>query len=200
MKKALLILPILLFSLPITIGLILLATHLSNKPKPEVMLVQVQSRNLVKSPVDQYHAAAQTKIDVLASVGKEDSRPIIIDNFLSRHKSPMVGLGQTFVDAADRYGLDYRLLPAIAFQESTLGKRMPKGSHNAWGWAVYTGETSGAKFKSWEQAINTVAQGLKADYIDRGLASTEAIMTRYSVSEGDWAFGVNFAIEEMTPK
>ena len=89
---------------------------------------------------------------------------------------------------------------AIAFQESTLGKKMPKNSHNAWGWAIYTGTNSGAKFHDWKFAIETVAKGLKTDYIDRGLNTPEAIMTRYTDSDGSWAFGVNFAIEEMTPK
>lgn len=158
------------------------------------------SRNLVESPIDNYYAKSSASSNILAAVGKSDSRPVIVDNFLAGHRSPMKGLGGVFVRVADKYGLDYRLMPAIAFQESILGKRIPKGSHNAWGWAIYTGESSGAKFKNWVHAIETVAQGLKSDYIDRGLTTPETIMTRYSDSEGSWAFGVRFAINEMTPK
>jgi len=45
-----------------------------------------------------------------------------------------------------------------------------------------------------------VGKGIKNNYISRGLETPEAIMTRYTDSDGAWAFGVNFAIEEMTPK
>lgn len=158
------------------------------------------SKNLIASPIDGYYASAQVKSNTLAAVGKSDSRPVIVDNFLAKHNSPMSGLGSVFVSTADKYGLDYRLMPAIAFQESTLGKKIPRNSHNAWGWAIYTGANSGAKFKDWVHAIDVVAEGLKTDYIDRGLTTPEAIMTRYSDSDGSWAFGVNFAINEMTPQ
>src|SRR3972149_11005098 len=200
MKKGLLVIPILLFLLPLVTGLVLATLYFRKLQVPvEIRLLKVQSQNLVKSPIDQYYASAQSKVNVLAAVGRSDGRPVIVDNFLARHKSPRSGMGYVFVAAADQYGIDYRLLPAIAFQESTLGKYMPKGSHNAWGWAIYTGEASGARFKNWEQAIYTVAEGLKSDYIDRGLQTTEAIMTRYTDSEGTWAFGVNFAIAQMSP-
>lgn len=157
-----------------------------------------EGKNLINSPIDSYYSKDTTNTKVLAAVGKGDSRPVIVDNFLARHRSPMVGLGGVFVSVADRYGLDYRLMPAIAFQESTLGKNIPRNSHNAWGWAIYTGENSGAHFRNWTQAIETVAKGLKYDYIDRGLHTPEAIMTRYAdSSDGSWAFGVEFAMEEM---
>lgn len=158
-------------------------------------------KNLVSSPIDNYYTDSGSNSKMLAATGKGDSRTVIVDNFLARHGSPMSGLGTVFVSTADKYGLDYRLLPAIAFQESTLGKFIPRNSHNAWGWAIYTGAQSGAKFKNWQQAIDVVAQGLKYDYIDRGLHTPEAIMGRYADSpDGSWAFGVNFAIDEMTPK
>lgn len=172
---------------------------LSEKETDFSKMVRADGRNSVYSPIGSYNAASSKETPILASVVKGDGRPILIDNFLARHNSPMRGLGATFVMVADKYGLDYRLLPAIAFQESTLGKNMPKGSHNAFGWAVYTGTTSGARFHDWEFAIETVAAGLKKDYIDRGLTSVDAIMTRYTPdSGGAWAFGVNFAMSEMT--
>lgn len=161
----------------------------------------VDGTNKIVSPIDSYYAQSQTGAKTMAAVGRSDSRPVIVDNFLSRHKSPMSGMGAVFVREADKYEIDYRLLPAIAFQESTLGKRIPRDSHNAFGWAIYTGATSGAKFNDWEHAIEVVAKGLKTKYIDQGLNSTESIMSRYTPdSDGSWAFGVNFAIDEMTPK
>src|SRR5690348_9141537 len=50
-----------------------------------------------------------------------DARPQIIERFLKRYDSPMKPhdeYGKKLVDIADKYNLDYRLLPAIAMQES----------------------------------------------------------------------------------
>src|SRR3990172_6773552 len=183
MNKPLLILPI---TTVITITAITLtffnfsalATNNGSQLPPDNF--RVEGRNLVQSPIDNYYAKAQNQDNTLTSIRKSDSRPVIIDNFLAKHNSPMRGLGSTFVSVADKYGIDYRLIPAIAFQESTLGRNMPKNSHNAWGWAIYTGATSGAKFHDWQFAIETVAKGIKTDYIDRGLNTPEAIRTRYT--------------------
>ncbi len=203
MKKGLLFLTFLaLFVLGSTIFLVFtFKAQASKNGSQEIPSnFKVEGKNIVSSPIDRYYAESQNSKSILASVGKSDSRPVIVDNFLAKHNSPMRGLGSVFVSVADKYGIDYRLIPAIAFQESTLGKKMPKNSHNAWGWAIYTGENSGATFRDWHFAIETVGKGLKTDYIDRGLTTPEAIMTRYTDSEGSWAFGVNFAINEMTPK
>ncbi len=203
MKKALLILTILSIIILTTVTLTffnfsVLATKSGSQAIPADF--KVEGQNLVQSPIDGYYAKVQDQGNTLSSIGKSDSRPVIVDNFLARHNSPMQGLGAIFVSVADKYGIDYRLIPAIAFQESTLGKNMPKNSNNAWGWAIYTGANSGARFHNWEFAIETVAKGLKTDYIDRGLTTPEAIMTRYTDSDGSWAFGVNFAMNEMAPK
>ncbi len=204
MKKFLLVAILLLGFISLSLFFLLSAFSITNAETPKTVDLGnffVDGENRIASPINQYYSQAQTSNKTLAAVGRSDSRPVIIDNFLSSHKSPMSGMGAVFVREADKYNIDYRLLPAIAFQESTLGKKIPRGSHNAFGWAIYTGANSGAKFDGWEHAIEVVAKGLKAKYIDQGLATTEAIMTRYTPdSNGSWAFGVNFAIEEMTPK
>src|SRR5688572_4674582 len=63
----------------------------------------------------------------------EDARPHIVANFLERHGSPLKPydhFGQYLVDIADKYELDFRLMPAIAMQESNLCKKIPEGSYN----------------------------------------------------------------------
>lgn len=165
----------------------------------EFNVTKISSQNIINSPINQYYAESQVTSSTRGSVVKSDARPVIVDNFLAANGSPMAGLGTMFVTIADKYSLDWRLLPAIAFQESILGKKMPKGSHNAFGWAIYTGQQSGASFRNWEQALEIVAAGLKENYIDQGLKTPEAIMTRYSPdSDGAWAFGVQFAMNEMS--
>lgn len=127
-----------------------------------------------------------------------DARPHLIEKFLRQYKSPISGHGAYFVEMADKYGVDWKLVAAIAFQESNLGKRIPSGSFNAWGWAVYTGQNSGAAFDSWPHAIETVTRGIARDYYGRGLKTPEQIMTRYTPnSNGSWAEAINFAMEEI---
>ena len=202
MKKLVFACSILIFFLFISVLLVRstsLFLNLKVANAQSSQLFYYQSRNLVSSPINGYYASLEHKGRVVAVASNQDSRPIIIDNFLAANQSPMVGLGNFFVQTADKYQLDWRLLPAIAFQESTLGKNMPAGSHNAFGWAIYTGADSGARFHNWEFAIETVAQGLKKDYVDKGLTSVDAIMSRYTPdSNGSWAFGVKFAMNEMS--
>jgi hypothetical protein len=97
------------------------------------------------------------------------------------------------VDVADKYKLDYRLVPAIAMQESNLCKNLPgklKDSHNCWGFGVYG--TKVTKFDNYNDAINTVTKTLAIQYVGKGLETPEQIMTRYTPgSNGSWANGVN---------
>jgi hypothetical protein len=75
-----------------------------------------------------------------------DERPDRIDAYFTKHTAPLAGYGQTFVTAADSCGMDWRLLPAIAMQESSGGKRMIHNNPFGWG---------GGKipFESFEDAI-----------------------------------------------
>src|SRR3990167_1480972 len=157
----------------------------------------LNSSYLVASPIDTYKSSA-TFPKLETDVKTSDSRQVIVDNFLAKHRSPMAGMGKTLVFVADKYGIDWKLLPAIAFQESNLGKKIPKGSYNAWGWAIFTGANSGANFASWESAIETVAAGIKEKYLSQGLTTPEAIMSRYTPdSDGSWSFAVRVAMDEM---
>lgn len=159
--------------------------------------VFIGASSQTSSPIDEYRSSAK-RPSFSSNLTRDDARPVIVDNFLAKHNSPMTGMGKTFVFTADKYGIDWKLLPAIAFQESNLGKKIPRNSYNAWGWAVYTGKNSGVSFESWEHAIETVAIGIKERYISEGLTTPEAIMTKYTPSnDGSWAFGVRFAMDEM---
>lgn len=110
----------------------------------------------------------------------------------------MQGLGDYFVKIADQYGLDWRLVPAIAQKESGMGKAIPKGSYNAWGWAIFTGKNSGAEFDNWQHGIETVTRGLKNSYLNQGLDTPEKIMTKYTPSsDGSWAADVRFTMDQI---
>ncbi|MEK7472930.1 MAG: hypothetical protein AAB625_02745 [Patescibacteria group bacterium] len=126
-----------------------------------------------------------------------DARPELIRQYLVRYNSPLVGLENFMVTKSDEYGLDYRLIPAIAQQESNLCKIIPDNTYNCWGWGIHSKGTLG--FRSYEEAIKTVMEGLKSEYIDKGLTTPDAIWTKYTPSSpnGAWGKGVNQFMEEM---
>ena len=129
-------------------------------------------------------------------VGAADARPIIIRQYLKKYHSPLSPYADDIFAASQRYRLDYRLLVAIAQQESNLGKKIPSGSYNAWGWGIHSRGTLG--FSNWPEAIETVAKGLRENYLDKGYRTPEEIMTKYTpLSNGSWAFGVNQFMAEM---
>src|SRR3989344_11579 len=127
-----------------------------------------------------------------SSFSSSDARPLIVKNYLRRYSSPLEPFAQYLVDTADKYNLDYRLLPAIAQQESNLCKKIPINSHNFWGFGIYGDLVT--RFDSYPQAIDTVARTVKRDYLDRGLDTPEKIMARYPPPSlekgGPWAKSV----------
>jgi hypothetical protein len=84
-----------------------------------------------------------------------------IDAYLRKQGSPLAGQGQRFVNAGKRHGFDPLLLVAISGAESSFGKNAK--NFNPFGWGPHI------PFKSWGQAIDTVARGLKKGYFDEGL-------------------------------
>jgi len=161
------------------------------------LLIASSSKNIFAAPT----SAGENFGSVLAAVQGGDARPVLVERFLEKYNSPMVGLGKEFVEAADKNNLDWRLLPALAFQESNLGKKIPKGSHNPFGWAIYEGKDAGAYFSSWEEAIAIVAIRMRENYISNGFNTPETIVIKYTSGKDTpaWVFAVRSAMEEIAP-
>lgn len=131
-----------------------------------------------------------------AEIISSDARGPLIDSFLTKYKSPMQGLGEKFVEIADKHDLPFWLVPAIAQCESNLGKRIPEGSHNAWGWGIYGEKVT--KFNSWEEGIEKVSRGLNKDYMNKGYDTPAEIMSKYTPgSNGSWADCVEQFLKEL---
>jgi len=125
-----------------------------------------------------------------------DNRVANLKSFFRKHNSPLYQYADLIVQVSDKYHFDYRLLPAIAMQESTLCKFIPESSHNCWGWGIY-GNTI-TRFDSYEEAIETVAKGIKKNYLDKGLITASKIMQKYTPSSsGSWAAGVNYVLRML---
>lgn len=134
--------------------------------------------------------APESKKQFLVEFQTNDIRVANLKFFFRKYNSPLYDFANLFVSDADKYQFDYRLLPAIAMQESNLCIHIYEGSYNCWGWGIYGNKVT--RFDSYSEAIETISKGIKRDYIDQGLTTPEEIMQKYTPpSTGSWAFGVN---------
>ncbi len=80
--------------------------------------------------------------------------------FFNRYDLPLSEYAESFVVSADRYGIDWRIVAAIGFIESTGGKfACKKVEHNAFGWGSCT-----IGFDSYEEAIDHISMNLAGKY------------------------------------
>ncbi len=137
------------------------------------------------------------QIDSVMETG--DARAQIVANFLERYNSPLKPYdhyGSVIVEISDRYDVDFRLLPAIAMQESNLCKAIPPGSNNCLGFGVHSRGT--LHFNTYEEGFERAARELKANYIDEGRTTPELIERKYTPSSnGSWSASVNQWMTEM---
>lgn len=82
-----------------------------------------------------------------------DTRAARIDAYFGRWDLPLEGHGTFMVEMADKYNIDWRLIPAIAMRESTGGKFACYNNPFGWG-------SCKIKFDSFEEAIESIAKNL----------------------------------------
>ena len=151
-------------------------------------------------------AIAQTATNTAVSSGVLKSSCLISDRpdyrveklslFLEQQNSPLVDYADEMIETADKYRLDWRLVPAITGVESSFGKRIPYHSYNAYGW-----NNGNFRFGSWEESIEHVSKTLRERYLDRGATSVGAIGRIYAPPSTTWAGKVNHLMAkiEATP-
>ncbi len=158
-----------------------------------------EKANLFESPIPGVKVYASLPSDIPSiyeQVISADARPEIIRNFLKVNNSPLEPYANFIVEASDKYGLDFRLITAIAQKESGLCRVIPPESYNCWGWGIHSKGTLG--FDSYEEGIETVSKGLKDNYIDKGYVTIEEIMKKYAHPDSTtWAEGVGYYMKQM---
>lgn len=82
-----------------------------------------------------------------------DYRFHLLKSFFRKAACPAERYAQAFLDAADRYDLDWRLLPSLSYVESTGGKSAR--NNNFFGW-----DSGNAEFESPVAAIREVGYRL----------------------------------------
>lgn len=113
-------------------------------------------------------------------------RANLIDSYFASKNLPLAGYGEEFVEAADKYEIDWRLLPALAMRESTGGKFACGGKlsaeWNPWGWNSCKGDG----FESMEQSIDLLAQHISgnhertARYYKKHQGNVKAVLQTYN--------------------
>lgn len=150
------------------------------------------------SPKMVAYAALPTNKDVFSyEITEADARVELVRQFLARYNSPLKPYSRDIVDSADAYGIDFRLIPAIAMQESNLCKKIvvENAEYNCWGYGIYGNKTT--SFKNYKEGIETVTKSL-AKYKNHGLKTPEEIMQRYTPrSDGSWSFSVEFFMDKL---
>jgi len=105
-------------------------------------------------------------------VKQHDPRITRLERFFSSHASPLVHFAAEFLTAADKNGLDWRLLPSISLVESGGGKAYK--NNNIFGW-----NSGRSQFSSITSAIHHVAATLATSRLYRH-KSVDAILRTYN--------------------
>lgn len=96
-----------------------------------------------------------------ALLKEQEIKAAKIDAYFTKYDLPAAGHGMAMVVAADKYGLDWRLLPALAKLETTGGKnacKNPKGANNWFGWG-----SCKISFDSVEESFDVIAMNLSGN-------------------------------------
>ncbi len=143
------------------------------------------------------YAALPTAANILdEEIVEKDARVEIVRQFFAQYNSPLEPFAPEIIQKAEIYGLDYRLLPAIAMQESNLCKKAPAGSYNCWGFGIWGGRVT--KFSGYSEAIETVTKTLAKQYKTKGLETPEEIVKKYTPSDnGTWSYSVSHFMEQL---
>jgi hypothetical protein len=101
-----------------------------------------------------------------------DPRFQALHRFFEKFKCPASAYSREFLQAADNYNLDWRLLPSISYVETTCGKAAPH--NNLFGW-----DSGRAHFSSPTEAIFVVAYRLthSSHYRNKGV---DGILASYN--------------------
>lgn len=159
---------------------------------------QAVTKDITNDQLKAEYAAVPDRIQETAHVlSANEARIEVLREFFARYNSPLEDFAENIVESADKYGIDYRLLPAIAMQESTLCLKSPKDTNNCWGFGIYG--TKKTSFDSLAQGIEVVSKTLSEKYHAQGLVEPHEIMTKYTPSNtGAWAENVSYVMSRIS--
>lgn len=141
-----------------------------------------------------YSSKPLTLVQSEQDVDSRDSRAQKINEIFKYYNCPLEGLGEVFVNEADKNDIPWWLVASVAFQESSCGKNTPKidgqETYNAWGWGVYGNNIH--SFDNWARGIEVISAYFKTRFFSQGVTEPCDIMKVYTPSSnGSWCSGVN---------
>lgn len=143
-----------------------------------------------------YAALPDVQGTIQQEVVEKDARVEMVRQFFLQYGSPLEPFAQDVINSADTYNIDFRLIPAIAMQESNLCKKIIKDSYNCWGFGIYGKKVT--RFKDYKEGIEAVTKTLAKNYKDKGLETPTEIMSKYTPgSSGGWANGVTHFMNQL---
>ena len=157
-----------------------------------ILIFSITGTNVFAAEISAGSSAA-----LLKPVAKEhDNRVAILREFLGQYNSPLVPFASDFVEIADKYNLDWKLVAAISGVESTFGKQIPYSSFNGWGWGIY-GDNM-IRFSSWTEGIETVSEGLRTNYLNKWGAKDVYEIGRFYAASPTWAQRVSYFMRKIS--
>lgn len=112
---------------------------------------------------------------------------------LTKYNSPFKDLGYILVQKTQECGGDYRVLLAIAGNESGFG-RIPYKLYNPFGYL------NGVQYSGWEEALSVISCKIAKEYLVPCNNSPECIVRRYA-GEGDdkekWVRNIYWFINQI---
>lgn len=121
-----------------------------------------------------------------------EKRILKLGHFLASVNSPLSSYAPDFVKTADKYKIDWQLVPAITGVESSFGLFIPPNSYNAYGW-----NNGNYYFQNWRESIEVVSKTLRENYYDRGAKTVEQIAPIYAPPSKNWAGKVRYFMNRI---
>lgn len=122
----------------------------------------------------------------------EDNRVVALKNVFKRYNSPLAPYAKDYVSMADKYDVDWKLLPAISGLESSFGRFLMPNSHNGYGWGgghIY--------FKDWPEGIEVINKTLRKNYMEKWNAQTVWEIGPIYAESPTWAVRVDKFMNEI---
>lgn len=122
-----------------------------------------------------------------------DLRASKVRALLERYNSPMIGYERIIVEQADRCGGDYRLLTAIAGNESGFGN-VPYRLYNPYGYL------NNVTYSGWEEALTFLSCKISEQHLAPCNNEVACVITRYGGPDTDtdlWIRNINWFISQV---
>lgn len=115
-----------------------------------------------EAPIDPSYNASTTA-PALVDGMTQTERAAKIDAFFSERGAPLAGYGMDMVQDADKYGIDWRLVAAIATNESSGGIQECPAKNGVKTYDSFGYNGCHSTFRSYDDAIDTVSRDLAGE-------------------------------------